>query len=774
MRALALAATATIAGAAMWLGYEQGPPTESILMVEDRRSIETPVAGRAEPGSPLPPTVEEADAATRPRAPVEAREGGDRAPVGPSAIVDDSKVAAVDASASSRAAEPMPTLDTAVGGLLARIENPDGTPLVGATVTVVPPDDAAPLATHTRPEGSAEFPALRAGNGYRVEVSFPGYATHRADGIAIPEGGTVTLPVRMSGEFQEILKVEAKRDFVDLEATATTTQFTDDFISDLPVPGRFYQNVVTLAPGAQDADGDGNPNVHGARDRVFQAQVSGRAKVAAPSAFALREEAPEHAFNTESYAHVEENGFHSVLDSPLSTFSIDVDTASYANVRRMLNAGQLPAPGAVRIEEMLNYFRYDDPYPSGDAPFAATIEVADAPWQPGHRLARIGIRGKEIARSSLAGTNLVFLIDVSGSMSPPNKLPLLKSALRLLVGQLDGGDRVAIVVYAGSSGLVLPPTSGADHAAILEALDRLESGGGTNGGAGLALAYRTAREGFIEGGVNRVVLATDGDFNLGTTNDSELLQLIEKDAKSGIFLTALGFGMGNFKDDRLELLADRGNGNYAYIDDLDEARKVLVEEIGGTLVTIAKDVKIQVEFNPAEVASYRLIGYENRLLAARDFNDDAKDAGEIGSGHTLTALYEIVPAAEREAGREVDDLRYQGRPQLSSEARSGELFTLKMRYKEPDGDRSRLLAVPVRDSGRTLAEASADFKLAAAIATFGMVLRDSDHRGEATLELARSLARDGQGRGDDYRRQLLELIDRAVALGGAERETGRR
>jgi Ca-activated chloride channel family protein len=330
-----------------------------------------------------------------------------------------------------------------------------------------------------------------------------------------------------------------------------------------------------------------------------------------------------------------------------------------------------------------------------------------------------------------------------------------------------------MAVYAGSSGLVLSPTPGSNTAAIVEALDRLEAGGSTNGGEGLKLAYKLARESFIEGGVNRVVLATDGDFNVGVTSDDELLALVREGARAGVALSVLGFGMGNLQDDTLELLADRGDGNYAYIDDLAEARKVLVEEMGGTLVTIAKDVKIQIEFNPAHVASYRLIGYENRILAARDFNDDKKDAGEIGSGHTLCALYEIVPAGDTPAAREVDDLRYQDRPDLADAAASGELFTLKLRYKEPGESKSRLIEVPVRDEGRTLAEASADFRFAAAVAAFGMVLRDSEHRGDATLALARQLAESGLADDERGRRAgFLELVDRAIALRGS-REAGR-
>jgi len=427
--------------------------------------------------------------------------------------------------------------------------------------------------------------------------------------------------------------------------------------------------------------------------------------------------------STEAYDHVVENPFLLVTQNPLSTFSIDVDTASYANVRRLLNQGTLPPPGAVRIEEMVNYFDYDYPLPTGGDPFSVNVEVANCPWNGEHLLARIGIKGQEFDPDERPPANLVFLIDVSGSMRPPNKLPLLKRAMELLVQELAYDDSVAIVVYAGASGLVLPSTSCQDSGTILSALDQLRSGGSTNGGAGIQLAYDTAIDNFIEGGINRVILATDGDFNVGTTSQGSLVRLIEEKAKSGVFLSVLGFGMGNYKDSTLEKLADKGNGNYAYIDTLMEARKVLVEQMGGTLVTIAKDVKIQIEFNPAEVTAYRLIGYENRLLAAQDFNDDTKDAGEIGAGHTVTAFYEVVPAGVDIELPSVDPLKYQAPVSPSATADSGELMTVKLRYKEPDGDTSKLIEMPVTDTGLALADASDDFVFAASVVSFGMLLR---------------------------------------------------
>ncbi|MEA3364285.1 MAG: von Willebrand factor type A domain-containing protein [Candidatus Hydrogenedentes bacterium] len=470
--------------------------------------------------------------------------------------------------------------------------------------------------------------------------------------------------------------------------------------------------------------------------------------------------------NTESYDHIVENPFRKVADEALSTFSIDVDTASYANTRRFLNQNTLPPPGAVRIEEFINYFDYHYAPPDGEDPFAVHVEVASCRWKPEHRLARIGLKGKEIPQDARPACNLVFLIDVSSSMSPPNKLPLLKRAMKVLAKQLRDDDRVAIAVYAGSSGLILPSTPGSDTQRILEALNNLESGGSTNGGEGIKLAYNTAIENFLEDGVNRVILATDGDFNVGISDQSKLVDLIENKAKTGVFLSVLGFGMGNLKDSTLEKLADKGNGNYAYIDDMSEARKVLVQDMLDTLVTIAKDVKIQVEFNPAEVQAYRLIGYENRILAKEDFNDDTKDAGEIGAGHTVTALYELVPSGVPFTNPGVDPLKYQqDQPALTDAATSGELFSLKLRYKQPDGEKSKLLTFPVKDEGDAFEDASEDYRFAAAVAAFGMLLRDSEYKGDATYKQVLTLAQDALGADEHkYRAEFLKLVRKAQNL----------
>jgi Ca-activated chloride channel homolog len=471
--------------------------------------------------------------------------------------------------------------------------------------------------------------------------------------------------------------------------------------------------------------------------------------------------------SAEQYNPITHNDYALVTDSPLSTFSIDVDTASYANVRRFLEHYTLPPASAVRIEELINYFDYGYTPPSGDAPFATQVEIASCPWNPEHRLARIGIKGRVVDTGALPPSNLVFLLDVSGSMSAQNKLPLVQQAIRLLVHELDERDRVAIVVYAGSSGLVLPSTSGDDTQTILQALERLQAGGSTAGAAGIELAYQTAVANFIDGGVNRVVLATDGDFNVGINDQGALLELIEDRAKTGVYLTVLGFGMGNIKDGTLEQLADHGNGNYAYLDDLDEARKVLVTERGGTMMTIAKDVKIQVEFNPMQVHAYRLIGYENRTMAARDFDDDSKDAGEIGAGHTVTALYEVVPAGTDLAVPGAPVLKYQQPTSTTQAAASGELMTVKLRYKQPDGERSELQSFPITDGGTEWAHASRDFRHAAAVAAFGMLLRDSPHAGLTTWGLVQELAREGQARDPHgYRAEFGTLVRRARELSG--------
>ena len=477
-------------------------------------------------------------------------------------------------------------------------------------------------------------------------------------------------------------------------------------------------------------------------------------------------------FNTATYDNILENPFFDANTNPLSTFSIDVDTASYSNVRRFINEGSLPPKDAVRVEEMINYFTYDYAQPNDGKPFAVNVDVAGCPWETSHRLVRIGLKAREIATDKRGASNLVFLLDVSGSMEPAERLPLVKQAMRLLVEKLTESDRVAIVVYAGSSGLVLPSTMGDHKEQILQALENLQAGGSTNGAEGIELAYKIAQDNFIKGGVNRVILATDGDFNVGVTNQGDLTRLIEEKAKSGVFLSVLGVGTDNLKDSTMQKLADKGNGNHAYLDSLDEARKVLVQQMNGTLVTIAKDVKIQIEFNPARVASYRLIGYEKRMLRKEDFNNDKVDAGEIGAGHTVTALYEVVPiganANPAASIPPVDLLKYSANERSTAEksaSSSGEMLTVKLRYKKPDGDKSELIERAVTDGGANFAKAPQDLKFAAAVAEFGMILRESEYKGNGTLGAVLEWAQEGKGADTTgYRSGFIELVRKAKAL----------
>ncbi|NNM23979.1 MAG: VWA domain-containing protein, partial [Flavobacteriaceae bacterium] len=461
--------------------------------------------------------------------------------------------------------------------------------------------------------------------------------------------------------------------------------------------------------------------------------------------------------DNESYARIQENVFKRVTTAPLSTFSIDVDKAGYSNVRRMINNGQKVPVDAVKIEEMINYFNYDYGTPRGKHPFSITTEMANSPWNKDAKLVRIGLKGRDVTTKNTPNSNLVFLIDVSGSMNSPNKLGLLKSAFGVLVDQLREKDKVSIVVYAGAAGLVLPPTNGIDKEKIMNAIHNLSAGGSTAGGAGIQLAYKIAEENFIKGGNNRVILATDGDFNVGASSDRSMEDMIVEKRKSGVFLTVLGFGMGNYKDSKMETLADKGNGNHAYIDSMQEARKVLGTEFFGTVYTIAKDVKIQVEFNPNLVQAYRLVGYENRLLNDEDFKDDTKDAGELGSGHTVTALYEIIPVGvESKFVKELEDLKYTN---ASNTKNTKELLTVKFRYKEPDEEVSKLLVQTLVNSNIEFRDASPDFKFSAAVALFGMQLRKSEFMGMAGKKDIIQLAEAGKGKdAEGYRAEFIRLV----------------
>ncbi len=587
-----------------------------------------------------------------------------------------------------------------------------GEVLPGSTVVLTLPDGSEQTQV-TNEKGEFAFRKLKSGT-YRLRVELAGFMTRTLEGL-VPgirtQGLRVTLEI---GALTETITVTAETPRISVSASA----------------------IASRQESAHD--------------------VLRRVRV------------PSDRFITESYDYILDNPFQRASHYPLSTFSTDVDTASYSNMRRFLTERELPPKDSVRIEELLNYFEYEYPDPKGKDPIAVRLELAPCPWKTEHRLLAIGLKAKEIEEGARAPLNLVFLIDVSGSMEDDNKLPLVKSSLRMLTSHLRDDDAIAMVVYAGASGLVLPHTQGVERAKILEALDRLEAGGTTNGGEGIELAYRIAGEQYRKDAINRVILATDGDFNVGISDEGALVRLIEEKAKSGVFLTVLGFGMGNYKDSTLEKLADKGNGNYAYIDTAHEARRVLYEQATGTLVTVAKDVKLQIEFNPARVEAYRLIGYENRVLEAEDFLDDRKDAGDVGAGHRVTALYEIVPSGESIDLAEAGRLKYQRPAQLSRAAETEEILTFKLRYKNPDGIRSReIQRVLTERDFQDFDDVTTDFKWAAAVAAFGMTLRDSPYRGEWSFDEALGLAREGLSTSpDEYRSEFLSLVSsaREIAL----------
>jgi len=628
--------------------------------------------------------------------------------------------------------------------------------------------------THDRVAASANSAEVYSIQGTLSMDAAP--ATEAADGAAAPV--SIDLSARRADDRAPSEPAADPVQFsVHPRAPARPEQPTETYMYDTRLPREargqakeYYEKsqvAVRTGYGSPSTRSDANhlmPNPHYVKDDVDYGGHPGK-----PGDLGVDHgEGPGRG--GDKYSHIVENPFKEAKNEPLSTFSIDVDTASYAKVRMyLMQHGRMPRPDSVRIEELVNYFTYSYEPPTDDVPFAAAVEVADCPWQPEHRLVRVGIKGQEIDNEQRPASNLVFLLDVSGSMNKPNKLPLLKCGMKMLVDQLGENDRVAIAVYASAAGLVLDSTTGDDKQVIIDALDRLHAGGSTNGGQGIHLAYQTALDNFIKGGVNRVILCTDGDFNVGVTGTDELVQVAEENAKTGVFLSVLGFGMGNHNDSMLEQISNKGNGNYAFIDTDSEARKVLVEQMSGTLVTIAKDVKIQIDFNPVEVASYRLIGYENRMLAAQDFNDDRKDAGEIGAGHTVTALYEVIPSGVRSdvTPPPVDESRYQKQPKPTKEARSGEMLTLKIRYKEPDGDTSTKLTFLIKDEGKRFGQASQDFRFAASVASFGMLLRDSQYKGNATyagvLEIATEAAScDNSG----YRQEFLGMVSRAKELSG--------
>ena len=614
---------------------------------------------------------------------------------------------------------------------------------------------------------------------YDVEVIYTGFATKRTSGVQVLEGKINTFNCALSGNITlDEVVVAYKAPVIQRDKTTSGQTISSEQVA----PNR-------SAPADANSIDGGAVNVKGSRSNetnyyIDGARVSGstqpvkkarekrkQTKFTPPvvkkdeEAF---EEMPEpvalHDESPENYAHIVENQFLQATANPVSTFSIDVDGAAYANARRFLNMGQLPPRDAVRVEEFINYFDYQYQQPADGKPFAVHTELAKCPWAPERHLLSIGLQGRDIETGQLPPSNFVFLVDVSGSMEDPNKLPLVQSSLLMLADYLRPQDRVALVVYAGAAGLVLPSTPGNQKEKIKTAIESLGAGGSTAGAAGIQLAYNTARSNFVKGGNNRVVLCTDGDFNVGISDDASLIQLIEKERESGIFLTVMGFGMGNYQDAKMQQLANKGNGNHAYIDQLAEAKKVLINEFGGTLFTIAKDVKIQIEFNPAKVAAYRLIGYENRMLAREDFDDDTKDAGEMGAGHRVTALYEIIPAGQDIPVASTNgDLKYQ-KTKLTSASKSKDLLTLKLRYKQPRAEAtSELMQSIVLD--QVANNMSENLTLAAAAASFGMVLRNSTYKGSATLQSALILAKTAaKNDPSGYRAELCRLIEKAGAV----------
>lgn len=590
------------------------------------------------------------------------------------------------------------------------------------------------------------------------ERTITGKVTSAADGSALPgvnvnligtNRGTITDP---KGNYSIAVPVKGgtlRFSFVGFQPREIKIGPLDIINARLQTDVQNLSELVVTGKGERDKKALGRP-ISSQGAKVKQADMA-----YAPMDYELQE--PQ--WNTEEYDGISENIFHDALRNPLSTFSIDVDAASYSNVRRFINNGQRPPKDAVRIEEMINYFDYDYEQPKGDDPFSIYTEIASAPWNAKHKLVHIGLQGKKIPTDNLPPSNLVFLIDVSGSMSDPNKLPLLKASFKMLVEQLRAQDKVAIVVYAGAAGLVLEPTSGSDKKKIIAALDNLEAGGSTAGGAGINLAYATAKQNFKTNGNNRVILATDGDFNIGESSNASMERLIEEKRKDGIFLTVLGYGMGNYKDSKMETLADKGNGNYAYIDNILEAQKVLVNEFGGTLFTIAKDVKLQIEFNPSKVKAYRLIGYENRMLKNEDFNNDKKDAGELGSGHTVTALYEIIPVGVDSEFYKIDELKYQASTIDPAAFKSKELMTVKFRYKKPDEDVSNLIVHSLLDENVSQNRTSENFRWSAAVAGFGMILRESEFVKGYSIDQVHQLAQSARGIDKDgYRIEFINMV----------------
>lgn len=662
-------------------------------------------------------------------------------------------------------------------GKVIDVANDEGLPF--ANVELVKADSTI-VATQTDFEGNYNFSNIKAGT-YDLSASYVGFPTVKIEGVVVKLGQVVQLDVEMEEVLaaDEVVVQAYRIPLIEQDATVGGQTLSSEEIKNLSTRNITSIAATTAGVGQRDVSsggsrrkvGGGSRGKRGGKFRAKGKKLYSPTLGTSPSPATITQEkastpaysiSPVEKPSNEEYGTFVENEYIAVQDEALSTFSIDVDRASYSNIRRHLNQMQKPPKDAVRIEEMVNYFNYNYPQPTDEHPFVVETEVSDCPWNKDAKLVHIGLQGKKIDLEKAPISNLVFLIDVSGSMSYANKLPLLKESLKLLINNMRAKDKMAIVVYAGAAGLIQASTS--DKNKLLEALDKLEAGGSTAGGAGIELAYKVAKENLVADGNNRVIIATDGDFNVGTSSSSDLEALIVKKRKDAIFLTVLGYGMGNYKDDRMEVLADKGNGNYAYIDNIKEAKKTLVKEMGGTLYTIAKDVKLQIEFNPVQVQSYRLVGYENRLLNKEDFNDDTKDAGELGAGHTVTALYEVVlsedyKGSEAKATKKVDDLLYQKSNTTDLAETSTDLMTIKLRYKQPKGTQSVLMTVPVAKEVQAIAEASENFRFASAVAGFGMLLRASKFSKDLTYDVVLELANGAKGADTEgYRKEFIGMV----------------
>lgn len=664
---------------------------------------------------------------------------------------------------------------TLLGGM---VTDQNGEPMTGVTVKIT---QNAILVKGGNTDINGQYKIELEPGVYDVEFTYTGYPLVKYTGVQVLKGKINTLDISMTTQVQEEVVIQYERPLIKQDKTMSGQEYSSEGIKKLPT-----KNVIGASPAPASKDeeaakmkgsrSEGNYyNVDGISVSGIQPSkpektteklsIAGKKEAkTTPYAEPVQVQPADPAdFNTENYSSIYENNFLPATEHPVSTFSIDVDVAAYSNLRRFLNAGEMPPRDAVRIEEMINYFDYTYPAPQEQHPFSINTELSVCPWAPEHRLLLIGLQGRQIETGQLPSSNFVFLVDVSGSMNEANKLPLVQQSLQMLIDQLRPQDKVAIVVYAGAAGVVLPATSGNNKTAMREALNRLQAGGSTAGAAGIRLAYQIARENYVNGGNNRVILCTDGDFNVGVSSESELVQLIEKERESNVYLTVLGFGTGNYQDAKMQQLADKGNGNHAYIDQAAEAKKVLISEFGGTLFAIAKDVKLQLEFNPARVAGYRLIGYENRMLAREDFDNDAKDAGELGAGHRVTALYEIVPAGQSLPVASAGGLKYQS-VTTNAAAQSNELLTLKFRYKVPKANATSTLIETIVYDQPTETPGN-NLQLAASIASFGMVLRDSPYKGTCSytmsLEMAKKAALiDPFG----YRTELVNLIEKAKVL----------